>query len=91
MPRRQTGKMAGWMMGDGSPHKVLVGRILQKLKKDKLVEDGRNGPELTEKGRQAYGTFVTTAVTVAASDFHNRNTLRCALLRCYDSTITVCN
>ena len=45
-------RLAGWMMGNGSPHKVLVGRILQKLKKDKLVEDGRNGPELTEKGRQ---------------------------------------
>lgn len=45
-------KLAGWFMQDGQPYKVQVRRILTKLKKDKLIEDGRDGPDLTEAGRK---------------------------------------
>ena len=43
-------KLGGWMMGSGDPYKVMVRRMLTRLKKDGLVEDGRDGPRLTDAG-----------------------------------------
>ena len=45
-------RLAGWTMKDGEPYKVMVRRILSKLKKDGLIADGRDGPELTDAGRK---------------------------------------
>ncbi len=46
-------RLAGWTTRNGEPYKVMVGRILRKLKKQKLVDEGRDGPELTEAGKKA--------------------------------------
>jgi hypothetical protein len=46
-------KSLGWLFGSGLPNKMLVKRALAKLKKQKLVSDGRDGPELTPAGRKA--------------------------------------
>lgn len=45
-------RLAGWNMKDGEPYKVMVRRILAKLKKDGLIDDARDGPELTDAGRK---------------------------------------
>jgi Mn-dependent DtxR family transcriptional regulator len=46
-------KALGWFMRDGSPYKVRVRRVLERLKKSKLVTvDDREGACLTDKGKK---------------------------------------
>jgi hypothetical protein len=45
-------KSVGWLMRTGAPHKMMVKRTLEKLKKAKLITVGRDGPTLTEAGRK---------------------------------------
>jgi hypothetical protein len=46
-------KSLGWLFRSGLPNKMLVKRTLAKLKKHKLVTDGRDGPALTDAGKKA--------------------------------------
>jgi hypothetical protein len=46
-------RLLGWFMKNGEPYKVMVGRMLKKLEKYKLVAIERDGPTITEKGRKA--------------------------------------
>jgi len=49
-------RLCGWMIEDGAnagqPHKTKVGRVLVRLKADKLVESLRGDWSLTERGRR---------------------------------------
>lgn len=46
-------KAVGWLMKNGTPHKMMVKRTLDKLKKLKLVTNGIDGPHLTDAGKKA--------------------------------------
>ena len=47
---------AGWMMGDGRPHKMRVHRIMERIKADKFVEQYRSHKyRLTKKGEKEIG------------------------------------
>jgi hypothetical protein len=43
----------GWFLRDGSPHKMMVSRAIDKLVKHKFIRRGRDGPELTDQGRKS--------------------------------------
>ena len=44
-------KAAGWLLKNGEPNKMAAKRTVAALKSAKLVENGRNGPAITEKGK----------------------------------------
>jgi hypothetical protein len=44
-------KAAGWLLKNGEPNKMAAKRTIAALKSAKLVENGRNGPAITEKGK----------------------------------------
>ena len=46
-------RLVGWNTGDGEPYKVMVGRVVKRLKNQKLIDDGRDGLELTKTGKEA--------------------------------------
>jgi DNA-binding PadR family transcriptional regulator len=57
-PRASLAAMAatqGWKMRDGRPNKPKVQRILDRLRRDKLIKQERKGEryEITEKGKKA--------------------------------------
>ncbi|MGY4283633.1 hypothetical protein ACVWXO_002853 [Bradyrhizobium sp. LM2.7] len=43
----------GWKMGSGEPYRVLVGRVLETLRKEKLIAIKRGVVTLTEEGKKA--------------------------------------
>jgi hypothetical protein len=43
----------GWKMGNGEPYRVLVSRVLETLKKEKLITIKRGVITLTEEGKKA--------------------------------------
>ena len=45
--------LVGWNTRDGEPYKVMVGRVLKRLKNQKLINEGRDGLELTKTGKEA--------------------------------------
>jgi hypothetical protein len=44
-------RFLGWISRKGEPQRYRVSRIIKQLKKQKLVEEGRSGIELTSKGK----------------------------------------
>ena len=56
-------KLGEWRKRDGGPNRTLVWRLIQSLKKAKLVADGRNGLELTDAGKKAAKTIPAQTAT----------------------------
>jgi hypothetical protein len=54
-------RRVGWLMRDGKPYHVLVGRVLKALARDKLITTERGQIQLTKKGREGAEQACSTA------------------------------
>jgi len=51
--KTELARRLGWMMNNGEPYRVLVGRIQKSLEEQKLIVSKRGEPTLTKEGEKA--------------------------------------